>query len=184
VPNSQVEKVFMHYDKDEFVFIAWICILATAAAWITSLVLLIIGDIDNAKLVFYLALALSFLFVLAVLSYTIGLVDDEKIVIKTLLKRVNAIRWDDVARVELRFFNGDGKIGPGVNSSVTVGKAPKVEYYVFFSKTKKEKDTNDRANKEGTPIRLPRTSQTTRLISQYYQGDVVDKRPVEFGELL
>ena len=127
-----------NYDKDEFVFIAWICILATVAAWITSLVLLIIGDIDNAKLVFYLALALSFLFVLAVLSYTIGLVDDEKIVIKTLLKRVNAIRWDDVARVELRFFNGDGKIGPGVNSSVTVGKAPKVEYYVFFSKTKKD----------------------------------------------
>lgn len=170
--ENGVKKVSL-YDYKTILYMQ-VGLIATIVAWVATLILFITGDADSGRLILYLSLGFTIMMVLVVFSYKYCLIDKNKIVVKNLIMKTYVLRWDDIDHIELRLFVCEETITGAIGRELR-------EYYVLFSKTKKEIDNNYYSNKPGVPLRIPFTGEMRNIIAKYYHGAIIDKR--EFGGL-
>ena len=149
-------------------------------------VLLIIGGIINfifaifllidfiSEKTIHIGLLICFLLfalitILTFLNKPYWLLDDKKVVCKTIIKTCSSIEWQDVERVELRYLQ---RMNPFVHGPKTI----KVEAYVFISSSNVQKDDDYFENRPGYAMRVIVHQYIEEVIEKYFLGHVIDKR--------
>ena len=142
--------------------------LITASFGIPVILAMLLAKTDMVTLICITAMFSLFLFIALYLYLTLQYWEyDEKGVYERRYytkKILYFILWDDIERIESRYLdNGCGKYGR------------MQECYVFFSKTKKEKDHDYLSNDKDSAFRIIATDVLRDVIHEYYEGHILDK---------
>ena len=142
--------------------------LITASFGIPVILAMLLAKTDMITLICFTALFSFFLLIALCIYLTFQYWEyDEKGIYERRYytkKTLYFILWDDIDRIESRYLdNGSGNYGR------------MQECYVFFSKTKKEKDHDYLSNDKDSAFRIIATDILWDVIHEYYDGHIIDK---------
>lgn len=134
---------------------------------IVAVIYYFLNDTHGMNYFFILAVLFGGFTIIGCLCYSYIVIDEEKIVSRTIIKLINVITWDDIDHIELKY---KAMISGGRYTSSCSG----ILHYVLFSRTKNQVDTDNLENKKNLPIRIVCCEKSKLLLNKYYKGSVPD----------
>lgn len=141
----------------------------TLIVTISAIIFLIIGDNEWMKFCWILDGIFGGLTILMCLVCNWIIIDEKGMTLRSIIKVIKVVTWDDVARIELKYKSISNASSIYVNAS-----SSRQLFYVFFLKSKDEVDTSDPENKGKLPLRVVCNEKNRLLLNKYYTGEIPD----------
>lgn len=145
------------------------CVAITLILTVSVIIFWIIGNEHWMRGLLILDGLIGGLTILGCLDYNWIIIDEKGMTLRSIIKVIKVVTWDDVARIELKYKDITSGSSIYVNASVH-----RRLFYVFFLKSKDEVDTSDPENKRKLPLRVFCNEKNRLLLNKYYKGEIPD----------